>query len=194
MWHSRAQVRLRSWGARSLITSRCAAPFTTCHIALGVIPLPQTRPSRFTLRKMVHVLMPAARVHSSTARFTHIGIGTVRMCFPLPIRSAMTQCSSLTWGSSTLSPTSSARRSPQPTSRARIARSRLPRGVFEEDLNSSTRRRHVKTLIATLTPYLDRKRLRRRADKAASISQNAVSGELDVRGYLSGLPTPRPIG
>jgi hypothetical protein len=32
--------------------------------------------------------MPAAVVHSSTARFTHAGTGTVRMCFPLPIKSA----------------------------------------------------------------------------------------------------------
>src|SRR5437764_4633146 len=29
-------------------------------------------------------LMPAASVHSSTARFAHAGTGTVRICFPLP--------------------------------------------------------------------------------------------------------------
>ena len=61
------------------------------------------------------------------AHFAHIGTGTVRMCFPLPIRSAITQCSSRSWRSSILSPTSSARRSPHPMSSARIARSRLPR-------------------------------------------------------------------
>ena len=34
------------------------------------------------------------RSPASTARFTQIGTGTVRICFPLPIRPAMTQCSS----------------------------------------------------------------------------------------------------
>ena len=53
--------------------------------------------------------------------------GTVRMCFLLPIRSAITECSSRTWRSSIRSPTSSARRSPHPMSSAKIVRSRLPR-------------------------------------------------------------------
>ncbi len=94
--------------------ARFAAAFTTCQIALGVILSPQILPSRLTRRKIAPPLMPAAVVHSSTARFAHTGTGTVRMCFPLPIRSAITQCSSRTWKSSVPSPTSSARRRPHP--------------------------------------------------------------------------------
>lgn len=82
--------------------------------------------TRLTLRKIAPPLMPAAVVHTSTARFAQRGTGTVRMCFPLPTRSAITQRSSRTWKSSVPSPSSSARRSPQPMSSARIARSRLP--------------------------------------------------------------------
>jgi hypothetical protein len=78
-----------------------------------------------------HLLTSGPGVKSSPAlspaRFAHTGTGTVRMCFPLPIRSAITQCSSRTWRSSILSSTSSARRSPHPMSSARIARLRLPR-------------------------------------------------------------------
>jgi hypothetical protein len=63
--------------------ARFAAVFTTCQIALGVIPAPQTLPRRLTRRKVRPRLMPAAVVHTSTARFTHAGTGTVRMCFGL---------------------------------------------------------------------------------------------------------------
>ena len=70
-------------------------------------------------------LMSVALTHSSTARFAHTGTGTVRMCFPFPIRSASTQCSSRIWKSCFLSPTSSARRT-QPINKAKMARSRLP--------------------------------------------------------------------
>ncbi len=66
--------------------TRFAGAFTMCQIALGVIPSPQIFPSRFTRRKIAPPLMAAAVVHSSTARFAHIGTGTVRMCFPLPIK------------------------------------------------------------------------------------------------------------
>lgn len=55
------------------------------------------------------LLMPAAVVHSSTARFAHKGTGTVRMCFALPIGSEITQHSARSWKSCVLSPTSSAR-------------------------------------------------------------------------------------
>ena len=94
-------------------------------------PADQIFPSRFTRRKIAPPLMAAAVVHSSTARFAHSGTGTVRMCFPLPIRSAITQCSSRTWKSPIPSPTSSARRRPHPMSSARIARSRLPRRLSD---------------------------------------------------------------
>jgi hypothetical protein len=73
--------------------ARFAAAFTTCQIALGVMLSPQILPSRLTRRKIASPSMPAAMIHSSTARFAPAGTGTVRMCFPLPIKSAITQCS-----------------------------------------------------------------------------------------------------
>jgi hypothetical protein len=76
-------------------------------------------------RKMAPVLISAVAVQASSVRLTHAG--TVRICFPLPIESAITQCSSRIWKSSTLSATSSAGRKPHPTRIARIARSRLLR-------------------------------------------------------------------
>jgi len=85
--------------------------------------------SRLTRRNITPPLMPAAAVHSSMVRFAQTGTGTVRLCFPLPMRSAMTERYSRTWKSSILSPTNSARRSPHPMSNATIARSRLPRRV-----------------------------------------------------------------
>lgn len=106
---------------------RLAAAFTTCQIALGVIASPQGLTRRLTRRKIIPLLMPAAVVHSSTAHFTQFGTGTVRMCFPLPTKSAITQCSSRIWKSSVSGPTSSARRNPHPMRNARIARSRFPR-------------------------------------------------------------------
>jgi hypothetical protein len=36
-------------------------------------------------------------IHSSTARFAHAGIGTVRICFPFPISSTTTKWSSRIW-------------------------------------------------------------------------------------------------
>src|SRR6202023_619537 len=56
--------------------------FTTCQMAFGVIPSPQILSSRLTRRKIAPPLMPAARIHTSTARFAQSGTGTVRMCFP----------------------------------------------------------------------------------------------------------------
>jgi len=64
------------------MSARLAATFTTCQIALGVIPLPQILSSRLTRRKIVPSVMAAAPIQSSTARFAHKGTGTVRMCFP----------------------------------------------------------------------------------------------------------------
>ena len=123
--------------ARFLMLARLAAPFTTCQMASGVIPAPQILSSRLTRRKIAPPLMPAATVHSSTARFAQTRTGTVRMCFPLPTRSAMTECSSRTWKSSVLRPTNSARRSPHPMSRAGVARSRLSRRPGDGDSRSS---------------------------------------------------------
>ncbi len=113
------------------MSARFATAFTMCQMALGVIPAPQILSSRLTRRKIAPLFVPAALIHSSTARFVHVGTGTVRMCFPLPIKSAITQCFSRTWKSSAPSPTSSARRSPHPLSSARIARSRFPRFALD---------------------------------------------------------------
>jgi len=78
------------------MSARFAAALTMCQMALGVRPSPQIFPSLPTRRKIEPSFILAASVHSSTARFAHKGTGTVRMCFPLPIRSAITQCSSRT--------------------------------------------------------------------------------------------------
>jgi len=93
-WHRRAQLRRRSWGARFAIPARRAAPFTTCQMAFGVMCSPQIAPVLLTARKIKLVVIPAARVQLSTVHFTQFGIGTVRTCFPVPIKSATTQCSS----------------------------------------------------------------------------------------------------
>ena len=119
--------------------ARRAAPFTTCHIALGVMCSPQTTPSLVTARKMKPVVIPDACVRSSTIRFTQPGIGTVRICLPFPIRSATTQCSSRICRSSHFSPTSSARLRPHPISTARIARSRFPLRVSAQGAQRSAR-------------------------------------------------------
>jgi hypothetical protein len=58
--------------------------------------LAQIFPGLLTRRKSAPVLILAASVYSSTARFVHGGTRTVWMCFPLPTRSAITQCSSRT--------------------------------------------------------------------------------------------------
>jgi hypothetical protein len=68
------------------MSARLAAAFTKCQIALGVIPSLHILSSRLTLRKIVPQVMAAAPVHSPRARFAHKGTGTVRMCFPLPIK------------------------------------------------------------------------------------------------------------
>jgi type III restriction enzyme len=67
------------------------------------------------------VLVEKAPIQPSIPAFTQSGTGMVRMWPPLPTRSAMTQCSSLCWMSSTLSAVNSARRSPQPSRIASVA-------------------------------------------------------------------------
>lgn len=65
--------------------------FTTCQIALGVSPSPRISPARWTWRKILSAVIPTDVVHWSIAAFAQVGTGTVRMCFPVPIRSAMIQ-------------------------------------------------------------------------------------------------------
>ena len=55
-------------------------------------------------------------------RLTHSGIGTVRMCPPLPMRSTMAQCSSRCCKCAKSNTANSRRRSPQPSKIARIDR------------------------------------------------------------------------
>src|ERR1039458_10892145 len=54
--------------------ARFAAAFTTCHIALAVILSPQILSSRLILRKIAPPLMPAAVVHSSTAKASRLAL------------------------------------------------------------------------------------------------------------------------
>src|SRR5437667_11394593 len=61
------------------MSARLAAAFTTCQIALGVILSPQILSIRLTRRKIAPPLIPAAVIHSSTARFAHTGTGTVHV-------------------------------------------------------------------------------------------------------------------
>ena len=96
-------------------------PLTTYQTTFWEIALPQTFPVRLTLRKIFPSPIPAATVHSSSARFAHSGIGTVRMCPPLPIKSTMAQCSCRFCTSLISNPTNSDRRSPQPKSNASMA-------------------------------------------------------------------------
>ena len=71
------------------MSARLVAALTNRQTALGVILSPQIFPNRLTRRKIVPRLMPAAVVHSWTARFAHTGTGTVRMCLALPIKSGL---------------------------------------------------------------------------------------------------------
>ena len=93
-WHKRAHVRRQSWGDISGIPTFAEVSFTTCQITFSVMPSPQTVPVRLMQRNNPSAigtdLVPAAM-----ADFSQCGTGTVRMCAALPMRSAMTQCSSL---------------------------------------------------------------------------------------------------
>jgi len=69
---------------------------------------------------------PAATVQASMATFTKGGMGTVRIRFPWPTSSTNTQRPSRCWLCRHSSAASSLRRSAQPSSTVRIARSRFP--------------------------------------------------------------------
>ena len=74
-----AQVRRKSCGASFGMSARAAATFTISQSTLGVIPVPQTRPLLSIDRNRAPSMIPLASVHFSTAVFTQLGIGTVRM-------------------------------------------------------------------------------------------------------------------
>jgi len=58
------------------------------------MPFPEILPALLIDRNTRPSVICADSVQASTALFTHSGIGTVRIWPPLPIKSAITQCSS----------------------------------------------------------------------------------------------------
>lgn len=78
----------KSCGASASIPALAAAVLTTSQMTFGVTPSPQTRPVRWIARKPLPLVIPPALVQSSTAPFTHVGIGTVRTwpAFPWEVR------------------------------------------------------------------------------------------------------------
>jgi len=103
--------------------------WSICHTTFSPRRWPMTRSARFTGRNRRPSVKSAIDVHASTATLTHVGIGVVRMrpCFPR--RSTMHQRSSRSWSWLRVSAATSERRSPQPRSTAKIARSRNPLSV-----------------------------------------------------------------
>lgn len=129
-WHSLAQVRLRSWGASLSMSDWLANSRTTCQTIFSVIDSPQILPALFTRRKTLPDLIPAAHNHWSMIPFAQSGIGTVRTCPALPLRSTMAEWASRHWTSEESSETASCRLRPQASSSASSAPSRFPRSVF----------------------------------------------------------------
>ena len=106
-------------------------------MTLGLNPLPQILPALLIERRSVPVVIPAAVIQASIPAFSQSGTGMVRMWPPLPIMSAMTQCSSLCCMYSTRSAVNSARRSPQPSRIANVAQSRLLRRLVPFAVSNS---------------------------------------------------------
>jgi hypothetical protein len=78
-------------------------------------PFPTTLPHLLTARKIRPSVIPAASSHLRTATSTQSGTGTVRIRPPLPEMSTKTARPSRSWRSETVRPTSSPRRSANPT-------------------------------------------------------------------------------
>jgi hypothetical protein len=106
-----------------------AAFLTTCQTVFSEIPCPQSLPARQTHLNSGPLSITAAVNQASIVSFTQLGTGTVRMCLPFPIRSTMAQRSSRRCNLSNVSSASSRRRSPQPSSIAKIAQLRFPARV-----------------------------------------------------------------
>ena len=116
----RTSVASRS-GAICSNPARLQQPSTTYQTTFADSPLPHTLPRLLTARNILPFVTSAAEVQRSRACFAHCGIGTVRMCPPLPVKSTMAQWPWRIWTSSVSSPTNSDRRNPQPNSIASMA-------------------------------------------------------------------------
>jgi hypothetical protein len=99
---------------------------TTHQITFSETPSPQTVPVLLTQRKIRPEVTGAAVVQHSIAVLTHSGIGTVRMCPPLPYRSHNHPPLIPLWMSDTANCATSDRQRPHPASTAIMARSLLP--------------------------------------------------------------------
>ena len=108
----------------------------------------------FTPRNTGPAVMPAAAAQLSIAAFVHAGMGTVRTRPFLPTRSTTHQRPSRCWICSKVSRTASSRRSPQPTSTARMARSRLPWLVAGSGAASSVSAWRLVSQLPVRTPLL----------------------------------------
>ena len=126
-WHKRAHVRRRSWGARLVMPACPAHRFTAYHTTLAVTPVPSTIPPFKTRLNTLPSLTPECWSHASRSCLDHEGSGTVRSRRPLPIKSTITQRRSRVCNWSSVNPTTSERRNPQPRSSPTIAPSRQPR-------------------------------------------------------------------
>src|ERR1035437_1271453 len=124
--HIFAHERRRSWGAIPGTPAAAAYPWSNCQTTFSLRPPACAWPARFTGRNTYPSVTPATDVHASIATFTHVGIGTVRTRPCFPTRSTMHHRPSRCWTWGTVSAATSDRRSPQPRSTARIARSRRP--------------------------------------------------------------------
>ena len=137
-WQSRAQVRRRSWGARLAMPACRAHRLTAYQTTFAVMPASCRFPTFETLLNTLPSSTPECRSHTSRSCLDHDGTGTVRSLLPLPIKSTMTQRPSRTCNCSSVNPTTSERRNPQPRSNPTIAPSRQPRRfVFDAAFTSS---------------------------------------------------------
>jgi hypothetical protein len=109
-------------GTPALVAYCCSI----CQTTFSDMVSPCTLSPRFTGRNTLPSTKPAAEVQAWIATFTQVGIGTVRTRACLPTRSTMHQRPSRCWICPSMSAATSERRSPHPSTTARIARSRRP--------------------------------------------------------------------
>src|SRR5271165_210010 len=111
---------------------------TAYQTTFAVTPASCRFPDFETLLNTRPSLTPDWESHASSSCLDHGGTGTVLSRLPLPIKSTMTQRPSRICNCSTVNPTTSERRNPQPRSNPTIAASLQPRrSVFEAAFTSS---------------------------------------------------------